>query len=91
VSGVADRTGSAKNHLTVHGVAHLFRQKRSVMRELRNYPQSRPFALEITVGDFAFATDHRLAISFVAGILKPLRWPRQILTRDDRRLNAVRY
>jgi hypothetical protein len=31
----------------------------------------------------------RIAISFVAGILKPLRWTRQILTRDDGRLNTV--
>jgi hypothetical protein len=44
------------------------------MRELRNYPQSRPSALEITAGDFAFAAGHRLiAISFVAVTLKPLR------------------
>jgi hypothetical protein len=51
----------------------------------------RPFPLEVTAGDFAVATDHRrIAISFVASTLKPLRWPPDILTRDDGRLNTVR-
>ena len=41
------------------------------MRKLRNYPQSRPFAVEITVGDFVSAAGHRLtAISLVAGYLE---------------------
>jgi hypothetical protein len=53
------------------------------MPELRNYPQSRPFALEIIAGDFAFAVGHHHITIFVASILKHLRWPRQILTRRD--------
>jgi hypothetical protein len=87
VSGVADRT-PAKYHLTVDGVSHLFGRERHVMREQRNYPQSGPFALEITVGDFAFAVGHRHITIFVASILKHLRWPRQSLTRHDR---AIEY
>jgi hypothetical protein len=44
------------------------------MRELRNYPKWRPFPLEIAADDFSFAVGHRrIAISFVAGPLKPLR------------------
>jgi hypothetical protein len=62
------------------------------MRELRNYPRSRPCALEIIARDFALATGHRrIAISFMAGTLKHLRWPRQILTRDDRAVDAVKW
>jgi hypothetical protein len=50
VNGVAGQdTGSAKYHLSVHGVPHFFGRERHVMR---------PFALEITAGDFAFAAGH---------------------------------
>jgi hypothetical protein len=42
-------TGSAKYHLTVLEAPPLFRRKRHV---------TWPFALEITAGDFAFATGH---------------------------------
>jgi hypothetical protein len=60
VSGVADRTtSSTKYYLAVHGVPHLFGRKRHVMR---------PFALEITAGDFALAAGHR-RVAFVAGTL----------------------
>jgi hypothetical protein len=49
-----------------------------------------PSALEITAGDFAFAAGHRrTAISLLAGTLNP-SWP-QILTREDGRLNTVRW
>jgi hypothetical protein len=93
VNGVAEKdTGSAKYQLTVHGVPHLFGRKRHVMREPRNFPQPRRFALGITVGDFAFAMGHRrIAISFVAFTLKHPRWPPQILTRDPGQLNTVRW
>jgi hypothetical protein len=48
----------------------------------------RPSALEIV----ALAMGHRrIAISLLAGTLKHLRWPPQILTRDDGRLNTVRW
>jgi hypothetical protein len=62
------------------------------MRELRNYPKWRPFALEIIARDFALAAPYRrIAISFVAGTLKPLRWPPQImtLTKRDAGLNCA--
>jgi hypothetical protein len=43
----------------------------------------RPFALKVDAGDFALAMGYRrIAISLLAGILKHLRWPPQILTRD---------
>jgi hypothetical protein len=62
------------------------------MRELRKYPKWRPIALESIARDFAFATPHRrIAISFVAGTLKPLRQPPQILTRNYGWLNTVRW
>jgi hypothetical protein len=40
-----------------------------MMRELRNYPQPRPFALEIIARDFVFEVHRRNVISFVAGTL----------------------
>jgi hypothetical protein len=53
--------------------------------------EQRPFPLEITAVDFAFAEGHRrMAVSPVAGTLKHLRWPSQILVRVLRRLNTVR-
>jgi hypothetical protein len=65
VSGFADPTPAAQNiTLTVDEAPRLFGRKRHVIR---------PFALEITAGDFAFAASHRLiAISFVAGTLNSL-------------------
>jgi hypothetical protein len=63
-------TGCAKYDFTVHAVPHLFGRERHMMRELRNYPQPRPFALEIIARDFVFEVSHRRnVISFVAGTL----------------------
>jgi hypothetical protein len=51
----------------------------------------RPFPLEVTAGDFAFATDHRRYRHQLRGRhLETLRWSPEILTRDDGRLNTVR-
>jgi hypothetical protein len=62
-------------HFTVHAIPQLFGRKRYVMRKPRNYPQSRPFALEIIAPDFAFAAGHRrIAINFVAGSCRALQW-----------------
>jgi hypothetical protein len=78
VSGVADRTRAAQYQFAIHGVPHFFGRERHVMR---------PFSLKIGAGDFALAAGHCcIAIGFVAGC-----WPPQILTRDDGRLNTVRW
>ena len=63
-AGVGERrrrqdAGSPKYHHSVHGVSHLFGRECRVMRELPNYPQSRPSALEIAPGGFAFGAGHR--------------------------------
>jgi hypothetical protein len=63
VNGVADRTRQRKISPHSSGVPHLFGRKRHVMR---------PSPLGIVAGDFALAGGHGLiAISFVAGALKP--------------------
>jgi hypothetical protein len=70
VSCAADRTPAAQKITSRFTRSrNLFGRERHVMRELGNYPQSRPFALEITGGDFAFAVGHRRAISLLAAIL----------------------
>jgi hypothetical protein len=59
----------------------------------------RPFPLEIVAGNFALAAGDRLiAISLVAPcmqrrhfLIRSLRLPPQMLTRDDVGLNTVRW
>jgi hypothetical protein len=53
---------------------------------------TRSFAFEITAGDFALVGGSSPYRHQLRGrILKPLRWPPQILTRDDGRLNTGRW
>jgi hypothetical protein len=47
-------TGSAKYHLAVRETPDVFGRKRHM---------TRPFALEITVGDFTFAAGHRRIVA----------------------------
>ena len=58
--GARQDTGTAKYHLILLEAAHLFGRERHVVR---------PFTLEFTAGDFAFAGHGRIAISLLAGTL----------------------
>jgi hypothetical protein len=90
VSGAADRTPAAQNAISRFTVLHLFGREHRVVR---------PFTIEVTDGDFTFAAGHRrIAISLVAStmqrrhsIIRSLRLPPQMLTRDDVGLNTVRW